>query len=102
MRFAVVPAFAGSCDIMGRELLENGSEESHQEPEMPNANAPAASETSVAERAPASRATRLARAAIFVSVLASASVLLVAAHVPCGFARMFHVPCPGCGSTRAM
>jgi len=28
--------------------------------------------------------------------------LLVSVHVPCGFARMFHTPCPGCGSTRAM
>ena len=71
---------------------------------MPNANAPAASETpDVGElRAHPLRATRLVRAAIFVSVLASASYLLAAAHVPCGFARMFHLPCPGCGSTRAM
>jgi len=27
---------------------------------------------------------------------------LVSANVPCGFAHMFHMPCPGCGSTRAM
>ncbi len=68
---------------------------------MPNANAPAASETSNA-RAQATRARRFGRAAIFVGVLASATYLLAAAHVPCGFARMFQIPCPGCGSTRAM
>ena len=28
--------------------------------------------------------------------------LLASAHVPCGFAHIFHTPCPGCGSTRAM
>lgn len=28
--------------------------------------------------------------------------VLASVHVPCGFARMFHTPCPGCGSTRAM
>ena len=91
----------GSCDIMGKKLLgELGSEESHQEPEMPNANEAslAASESSTH----ATRGARAARAAIFVSLLAVASYLLAAAQVPCGFARMFHTPCPGCGSTRAM
>ena len=102
MRFAVVLVGAGSCDIMGKELLEIGSKESHQEREMPNANAPATSQTSATQPAHATRAARLARAAIFTSVLAGVSYLLAAAHVPCGFARMFHVPCPGCGSTRAM
>jgi hypothetical protein len=47
-------------------------------------------------------AVRARRAAIFVSVLAGVTYLLAAAQVPCGFARIFHVPCPGCGSTRAM
>lgn len=28
--------------------------------------------------------------------------VLSTASVPCSFARLFHVPCPGCGSTRAM
>lgn len=42
------------------------------------------------------------RAAIFVGVLGGITYLLASAGIPCGFARMFHVPCPGCGSTRAM
>lgn len=57
---------------------------------MPNANAPARLRT------------RVGRAAIFASGLAVASYLLAVAQVPCGFASIFHVPCPGCGSTRAM
>jgi hypothetical protein len=39
------------------------------------------------------------------SVLAAAGLLFwgfVSASVPCAFARTFHMPCPGCGSTRAM
>ena len=59
---------------------------------MPNANASTL----------APRSARVVRAAIFVGVLAAAVFLLGAADVPCGFARVFHVPCPGCGSTRAM
>lgn len=75
---------------------------------MPNANAPAASE---ATASPADVGhvgvhvrvgVRVRRAAIFVGVLGAVSYLLAAAQVPCGFARMFHLPCPGCGSTRAM
>jgi hypothetical protein len=69
---------------------------------MPNANAPATSEAITTGTTRATRAMRVRRAAIFVSVLALASYLLAAAQVPCGFAKMFHVPCPGCGSTRAM
>jgi hypothetical protein len=67
---------------------------------MPNANAPAESHVSAATMA--SAGVRIRRAAIFASVLAVGAYLLAAAHVPCGFARIFHVPCPGCGSTRAM
>lgn len=59
---------------------------------MPNANA-----TPVEPRR-----AHLARAAIFVCALAAGVFVLASAHVPCGFASMFHVPCPGCGSTRAM
>jgi hypothetical protein len=29
-------------------------------------------------------------------------LLLATKSVPCGFAKMFHTPCPGCGSTRAV
>jgi hypothetical protein len=50
----------------------------------------------------ASTFTSRARAAAFVGVLAAVAFLLGSAHVPCGFARMVHMPCPGCGSTRAM
>jgi hypothetical protein len=34
--------------------------------------------------------------------LAAVAFLLASAQLPCGFARVFHTPCPGCGSTRAM
>jgi hypothetical protein len=57
---------------------------------MPNANASQP------------RQIHTARAAIFAFALALVTFLLASAHVPCGFARMFHTPCPGCGSTRAM
>ncbi|MEA2748398.1 MAG: hypothetical protein QOI41_2541 [Myxococcales bacterium] len=67
---------------------------------MPNANAPAERHESAATMA--SAGGRIRRAAIFASALAVGAYLLAAAHVPCGFARIFHVPCPGCGSTRAM
>ena len=43
-----------------------------------------------------------ARAAAFAAGLGLVTFLLSSMHIPCGFARMFHVPCPGCGSTRAM
>lgn len=39
------------------------------------------------------------------AVLAGAGLLvwaLASASVPCSVARVFHMPCPGCGSTRAM
>lgn len=45
---------------------------------------------------------RLGRAALLAVVLATVAFLLGAVHVPCGFARLLHLPCPGCGSTRAM
>lgn len=45
---------------------------------------------------------RLRRAALLAAALAAAAFALGAAHVPCAFARLLHVPCPGCGSTRAM
>jgi hypothetical protein len=48
------------------------------------------------------RGARAARAATFVAGLGAFAFLLASAHVPCGFARLFHTPCPGCGSTRAM
>lgn len=45
---------------------------------------------------------RVLRAAAFGAGLGAVVLLLASARVPCGFAHMFHVPCPGCGSTRAM
>ena len=42
------------------------------------------------------------REGLFAAALAGFVYLLSSAHVPCGFARIFHTPCPGCGSTRAM
>lgn len=63
---------------------------------MPNANL-ATNESHTGERR-----RRLVRAAGVVLGLVAVAFLLGSAHVPCGFARMFHTPCPGCGSTRAM
>lgn len=44
----------------------------------------------------------MSRAALFAVALGVFAFLLGAAQVPCGFAHVLHVPCPGCGSTRAM
>ncbi len=63
---------------------------------MPNANAESS------ESHPLERRERVVRAGGVVLGLAAVAFLLGSAHVPCGFARMFHTPCPGCGSTRAM
>ena len=68
---------------------------------MPNPNATLAAAHH--DGAPArSRTVRMARAGIFAAVLGVFVCLLASAHVPCGFARIFRMPCPGCGSTRAM
>jgi hypothetical protein len=48
------------------------------------------------------RKDRFARAALFAAALGGLTFLLASAHVPCGFARLSGMPCPGCGSTRAM
>ncbi len=72
---------------------------------MPNANANAPTSDASSSNAPSlalGLAVRVRRAAIYVVVAAAATYLLAAAQVPCGFARIFHMPCPGCGSTRAM
>jgi hypothetical protein len=53
-------------------------------------------------RAVPRRAVRIGRAALLVAVLSLVALVLGAGQVPCGFARVLHVPCPGCGSTRAM
>jgi hypothetical protein len=67
---------------------------------MPNANAPI--ESAVSTPGALSATARIGRAALFAAGLAVIAVLLAAAQVPCGFARIVHLPCPGCGSTRAM
>jgi hypothetical protein len=74
---------------------------------MPNANATGlesrSSASSLAPHAPlAPRGARIRRAALLAGGLAALAILLASAQVPCGFARIFHTPCPGCGSTRAM
>jgi hypothetical protein len=67
---------------------------------MPNANA--AMNESHPSGDPGERRRRVVRAAGVVVGLGAVAFVLGSAHVPCGFARMFHMPCPGCGSTRAM
>ena len=65
---------------------------------MPNANATLDTVTAPVR----TRTDRYVRAGIFAVVLGVFGFLLASAHVPCGFARIFRMPCPGCGSTRAM
>lgn len=45
---------------------------------------------------------RLRRACALAALFAVVGALLYARSVPCVFAWLFHVPCPGCGSTRAV
>lgn len=45
---------------------------------------------------------RLWRAGATAGILGLLVLLLGAKAVPCAFARLVHVPCPGCGSTRAV
>lgn len=45
---------------------------------------------------------RLRRVAVAVGLFGLLGALLYAKAVPCAFAGMFHTPCPGCGSTRAV
>ena len=68
---------------------------------MPNAN----TEIVAARPAPVvppPLGVRLRKTALFAAGIGAFGVLLGSAHVPCGFASVFHTPCPGCGSTRAM
>lgn len=46
--------------------------------------------------------TRVRKTAQLLAVLGLLGWLLVSARIPCAFAQIFHTPCPGCGSTRAM
>jgi len=70
---------------------------------MPNANANVADATAPAAAFPTrTRGDRAVRAGLFVAGLGGLFLLLVSAQVPCAFAHIFHLPCPGCGSTRAM
>jgi hypothetical protein len=45
---------------------------------------------------------RLRRAGGALAVFGVIGAILYAKGMPCVFAHLFHVPCPGCGSTRAV
>jgi Protein of unknown function (DUF2752) len=45
---------------------------------------------------------RVRRALLVAAGFGAAALLLGAGLVPCTFARVTHIPCPGCGSTRAV
>ncbi|HVJ90994.1 MAG TPA: DUF2752 domain-containing protein [Labilithrix sp.] len=47
-------------------------------------------------------AVRLRRAGAISVAFGAMGLLLFANGVPCAFAGLFHTPCPGCGSTRAV
>jgi hypothetical protein len=69
---------------------------------MPNANANANASAEPAQTAAPPLPRRVARAAAFAGAMLGFAWLLASAHVPCGFATALRLPCPGCGSTRAM
>jgi hypothetical protein len=47
-------------------------------------------------------AVRVRRTVVTAGLLGLFGLLLYAKAIPCVFAHVFHVPCPGCGSTRAV
>ncbi|MBX3259970.1 MAG: DUF2752 domain-containing protein [Labilithrix sp.] len=51
---------------------------------------------------PAPLPVRLRRAGLTVAFAGAVGALLYAQAIPCAFASLFHAPCPGCGSTRAV
>jgi hypothetical protein len=53
-------------------------------------------------KAPLPLAIRLRRAGLTAALFALLGGLLYLKAIPCAFARAFHRPCPGCGSTRAV
>jgi hypothetical protein len=48
------------------------------------------------------RARYVVRAAAVFFACATAGLLLASGKMQCGFARLLHIPCPGCGTTRAV
>jgi hypothetical protein len=97
-----------SCAIID-VFLSKLEKESHHASEMPNANATTephvdahTSTSTVALDARPPARIRAARSAAFVGAALVVGLLLGAGGIPCGFAHLTHVPCPGCGSTRAM
>jgi hypothetical protein len=54
------------------------------------------------ETAKPALSVRLRRVLLWGLGFGALASLLYAKAIPCAFARIFHLPCPGCGSTRAV
>lgn len=82
--------------------MPNANDLQRQPALAPSSPSAPSARPSAASRAPRSPWSRVLASAATGIGLAAAAWVLASARVPCGFARVFHVPCPGCGSTRAM